>query len=261
MDEQYQAYINRVVGMTRTDHYQNQWGLIQSSPKFRPDSTGTWEANPFPGYTVVTPPGPEDRANPRFYGALADLQQQLADLLPSPFGLSLPPSSFHLTLADLIWDSAFQQAVHHDSSYEAKLHGYIQETFNQQAPTVSQGEPILLQVLGLMVMTRAIGVCLAPHTEADYDRLVGVRRSVYQNPGLFALGIQQQYHFTAHITLGYFGQLPETVDAMALSGAMEDLNQGFLDACPEFTVDRIELRKFENMTLYRREPTWPTLSF
>ncbi|MEB3272305.1 MAG: DUF1868 domain-containing protein [Prochlorothrix sp.] len=261
MDEQYQVYLNRVLGMTRLEHYQSQWSLIQSSPKFSPNAAGVWEPKAFPGYTVVTPPGSEDSANPRFYRALADLQQKLADLLPSPFGLLLPPASFHLTLADLIWDGAYTQATQQDAAYETKLQNCIQETLSQQSATVSTGNPILLQGLGLMVMTRAIGICLAPHTEADYDRLIGVRRSVYQNPNLFALGIEQQYHFTAHITLGYFGHLPEQVDTVALSQALETLNKEFLENCPEFTLDRVELRKFDNMHTYRREATWPVLQF
>lgn len=261
MDEQYQVYLNRVLGMTRSDHYQSQWSLVQSSPKFSPNAAGAWEPKAFPGYTVVTPPGSEDSANPRFYGALADLQQKLAALLPAPFGLLLPPASFHLTLADLIWDGAYAQAVQRDADYETKLQDYLRETFAQQAPKVSTGEPILLQGLGLMVMTRAIGICLAPHTEADYDRLIGVRRAVYQNPNLFALGIEQQYHFTAHITLGYFGQLPDQIDTVALSAALEDLNKEFLENAPEFTLDLVEMRKFDNMHTYRRQPDWPTLQF
>ncbi|MEB3164634.1 MAG: DUF1868 domain-containing protein [Prochlorothrix sp.] len=261
MDEQYQVYLNRVLGMTRSDHYQNQWSLIQSSPKFSPNAAGAWEPKPFPGYTVVTPPGSEDSANPRFYGALTELQHRLAELLPAPFGLLLPPASFHFTLADLIWDGAYAQAAERDPDYETKLQASIRETFDQQAPKVSQDDPILLQGLGLMVMTRAIGICLAPHTEADYDRLLDVRRAVYQNPNLLGLGIEQQYHFTGHITLGYFGQLPNQVDTMALSQALTELNKQFLEDSPEFTLDRVELRKFDNMHTYSRETDWPTLRF
>jgi len=56
-----------------------------------------------------------------------------------------------------------------------------------------------------MVMTRSVGVCLAPTDENSYKQILEFRRSIYQNPDLIALGIEQQYHFTAHITLAYFG--------------------------------------------------------
>lgn len=264
MDDQYQTYINRVVAMTRSEHHQSQWPLIQSSPKFRPPTqpgATAWEAVPFPGYTIVTPSGSEDKANPRFYKALGELQVKLADLIPSPFGLALPPESFHFTLADLVWDRSYLQAIAANPTYEPQIQGAIAQTFAQQAPQVSQGQPILLQVMGFVVMTRAIGLCLAPHTESDYERLVGVRRSVYQSPHILALGIEQQYHFTAHITLGYFGQLPDTIDPLPLSQGLEQLTHDFLETCPEFTIDQVELRKFDNMTHYFREPDWPVLRF
>lgn len=257
MDEKYQDYINRVVGMTQREHYKSQWQLIQPSPKFRPGPTGAREPVPFPGYTLTTPLAAEDSANTQFYPHLQESQQQLWQALPEQLGVPLPPQSFHLTLADLVWESTYLQAKE-QPEYDLTLRQQIAEVFHKHQQVTAS--PIRLQVLGFIVMTRAIAIALAPHTEADYDRLMQIRQSIYQTPGLLALGVEQQYNFTAHVTLGYFGEIPEHLDAEGFSDRLVQLNQQFLEAFPEFDIDQIELRKFDDMTHYYREDDWPILN-
>ena len=259
MDEKYQAYINRVVGMTQGAHYQSQWQRIQSSPKFCPSATGAWEPVPFPGYTLTTPVSAEDPANVKFYSHLRHSQEELWQRLPEGLGIPLPPETFHLTIADLIWDGTYLQHVQQQPDYEAKLKQQIGEIFQKQRGEVGSPAPIRLQVLGFLVMTRAIGIALAPHTEANYDRIMDLRKAIYQNPGLLGLGIEQQYNFIAHVTLGYFGEISDQLEAAALSEGLVDLNQQFLEALPEFDVERVELRKFDNMTHFYRQDNWPIL--
>ena len=125
----------------------------------------------------------------------------------------------------------------------------------------STGTSIGLKVLGFIVMTRAIAVCLAPNTEADYQTILNLRRSLYQTSELLALGIDQQYHFTAHITLGYFvGSEGITVDSEKLSQDLNRLNDVFLDDFPEFQLQTVELRKFRNMLEFDRQEPWPRWS-
>ncbi len=87
------------------------------------------------------------------------------------------------------------------------------------------------------------------------------RRTIYQNPKLIALGIEQHYHFTAHITLGYFGEVSPDLDRTNLSTVLSQLNQQWLLNSPEFLINRVELRKFDDMTYYHREADWPSLDF
>ncbi len=75
-----------------------------------------------------------------------------------------------------------------------------------------------------------------------------------------ALGIEQQYNLTAHITLGYFGDVTD-IDRDRLSQTFWELNQQWLEDSPEYLVQRAELRKFDDMTRYDREPDWPVLNF
>src|SRR3712207_2457399 len=113
-----------------------------------------------------------------------------------------------------------------------------------------------------MLRPRAIAVCLAPHDESSYKRMLEFRRAIYQNPGLIALGIEQQYHFTAHVTLGYFGEIPGQLDRDRTSNTLSELNQqALIEEASTFWIRWAHLRKFDDMMRYYREPDWPILEF
>ncbi len=174
----------------------------------------------------------------------------------------VPPASFHLTLADLIWDSAYRDAHEKNSEFEQQLRSCCVEIFQQYQQSMTRGaNPIYWQVLGLIVMPRAVGVCLVPQDERCYEQIIQFRRTIYQNPKLIALGIEQHYHFTAHVTLGYFGEVSPDLDRTNLSIMLSELNQQWLLNSPKFLIHRVELRKFDNMTHYYRESDWPSLDF
>jgi hypothetical protein len=262
LDETYQTYLNRVARLVLPATYKSQLQHIQESPKFKINPDGTREAVSFPGYTVITPPWGEEPENSAFYNSLQALQKQLLQQLDAGLMVAVPPDSFHLTLTDLIWDSAYRDAKRENPEFERQLQERIRESFQKYQQSFSGGYPIYWQLLGIMIRPRAIAVCLAPQDENSYKRLLEFRRSVYQNSGLIGLGIEQQYHFTAHITLGYFGEISPDLERDRLSNTLSDLNQ---QALPEeltpLGIRRAELRKFDDMMRYYREPDWPTLDF
>lgn len=260
MDDNYQTYVNRVARMTLPEAYLSQLEHIQESPKFAPDGAGKRRPVPFPGYSAITPPGGEDGDNVEFYQDLVDFQHKLREMFEPNFLAAIPPNSFHFTLADLIWDGVYQDSCRQIPDFDRQLQEAIAESF-ATFESLKNGEPIRWQVLGLMVMTRAIGVCLVPRDEAAYESVVKFRRAIYQNSNLMALGIEQQYHLTAHITLGYFGEIPPDCDREKLAYQFSELNHRWLDNPQEMRVRRAELRKFEDMTAYRREPNWPAIAF
>ncbi|HEY9875278.1 MAG TPA: DUF1868 domain-containing protein [Candidatus Obscuribacterales bacterium] len=261
MDETYQTYLNRVARLTLPATYQSQVQHIQDSPKFAPHPSGGRKAVPFPGYTVITPPWEEEAENSALYENLKACQEQLLQQLDTDLMVPVPADSFHLTLADLIWDGAYSDAVRGNPDFDVQLRDRIAESFEQCKTSVTGGNPIHWQLLGLIIMPRAVGVCLLPKHENFYERILQLRRSIYQNPGLIALGIEQQYHFTAHITLGYFGDIPPELYRDRLSATLSQLNDQWLDAPQELWIRRAELRKFDDMTRYYREPDWPVLEF
>jgi hypothetical protein len=258
LDDTYQVYVNRVARLTLPEAYLSQLELIQESPKYQPQPSGQRVAAPFPGYTIMTPPAEEDQDNREFYQTLQTVQQQLSQALNPNFFLALPPESLHLTLADLIWDSAYRDGMQ-TPNFEENLQSAIAKSFESFEPVRDQ--PIRWQVFGIIVMTRALGVCLVPRDEASYHQILQFRRAVYQNHSVISSGIEQQYHLTAHITLGYFGEIPANLDQQQLSQQFSQINQQLLDSHPEFTVKKAELRKFDDMTRYYRAEDWPVLNF
>lgn len=269
MDDTYQAYVNRAARLTLLETYKSQVDHIQESPKFKPHPAGGREPVAFPGYSVMTPPWSEDEHNRIFYENLEKCQQQLVEKLPAHLIVPVPAKSFHLTLADLIWDSAYLDATK-NPEFDGQLRLRIAECFASYRAMLTKEAPIRWMVLGLMVRTRAIGVCLAPTDENSYKQILELRRSIYQNPDLIALGIEQQYHFTAHITLGYFGEVrSELLEESEAGEAMRDqfcsllseYNDQWLDAPQELAIKRVELRKFDDMTRYRREEDWPAVEY
>lgn len=256
MDGTYQDYINRVARLTLAETYQSQLEHIQESPKFKL-TNGKIVATPFPGLTVMTPPWQEDSANAVLYQNLQECQQKLLARLPGDLLVPVPPDSFHLTLADLIWDGAYRDAAK-NPEFDGKLRSRVAESFSSCSESSS---PIRWMVLGIMVFTRALAVCLAPTDENSYRQILEFRRGIYQNPDLIALGIEQQYHFTGHITLGYFGEIVPDLDREGLSQTLSELNDQWLESPQQLWVQRAELRKFDDMRRYWREPDWPVFEF
>ncbi|MDJ0619158.1 MAG: DUF1868 domain-containing protein [Calothrix sp. MO_192.B10] len=262
MDDNYQIYLNRVARMTLPEAYTSQIQHIQESTKFQPTPKGIRQAAPFPGYTIITPPWEEDSYNSAFYKKLQDYQQQLLKLsISDNLIVALPPDSFHLTLADLIWESNFLDACQQIPDYDDKLQSCFREIFQQYQQSFTSGDSIRWQMFGLMVMPRAVGVCLVPRDKSSYEQILSLRRIIYQNPQLMALGIEQQYYFTAHVTLGYFGEIPTDLDRDRFSSMLSQLNQEWITDSPEIEVKRAELRKFDDMTKYYRQLDWPSLDF
>jgi hypothetical protein len=252
--------------MTLPETYQTQVQHIQESSKFYLTSTGERKAAIFPGYTLITPPSGEESRNSDFYGQIQLYQEQLlklaADTDLSDLIVALPPSSFHLTVADLIWDSAYRHACDRNPHFESDLQSCCGKIFQQYQQTPSNAvNENLWQILGIMVMPRAIGICLVPQNPSSYEQIIQLRRKIYQNPKLISLGIEQQYHYTAHITLAYFGQPKPDWKRDRFADTMAEFNQQWLINAPDLRINRVELRKFDDMTCYYRQPDWAAIDF
>lgn len=262
MDETYQTYLNRVARLSLPATLKSQLQHIQGSPKFQRLPDGSRQAVPFPGYTVVTPPSEEESENLAFYGKLETLQQKLLQELDAGLLVAVPPDSFHLTLADLIWDSAYRDAKQENPDFEQQLQERIRESFQKSQLSTTNSHPLEWQLLGLTIMPRALGVCLAPKNEGSYEPVLRLRRAIYQNSGLMALRIEQQYHFTAHVTLGYFVDVSPDLDRDRVADTLSELSERSLtEEATTLTIRQAQLRKFDDMMRFYREPDWPVLEF
>jgi len=229
---------------------------IQQSPKFvdgKPVS--------FPGYSIITPIAGEDSDNKDFYDQVERVQKHLADQLGRDFLIPLPPASFHFTLADLIWDESYRQAAAANPDFDQELQRQTRLSF-QEYQSMSNNEPLSWQLWGLVTRPRAIMACLVPKDQASYEAVVKLRRAIYQNSGLIGLGIEQQYDLTAHITLGYFDHIPNSLNRDRLCICLSQMNDHLVEReVPKFTIKQAELRKFEDMVQYKRESDWAVVNF
>ncbi len=254
MDGNYQSYVNRVVQMTLPANYKQQLKNIQSSPKFI-------DGKPveFPGFSVITPPASEENKNQEFYQHLQVIQSELMKKLGSDFFLGLPPESFHLTLADLIWEKNYINAVKETNNFDELLVLEIATIFKQYQQTLSDINTLKLEVLGLSIFPRAIALCLAP-TEESYEPIIKLRQLIYQNEQIIKLGIDQQYDFAAHVTLGYFDKIDGNIDLENVESIIKEVNDHWIETPPPiFNLQDFELRKFTDMINYIREPEWATI--
>ena len=256
MDESYHTYLSRVAKMTLPATYESQVKNIQESPKFRL-TDGTRQPVAFPGYSAITPPGAEDPANSAVFKDLAACQQQLIEKLEADLLVLVDPASFHFTLADLIWDSAYRMASDANPDFESKLIDRIEDSFKIYQDSIVNTTPIRWQIMGLTVRPRAIEVSLVPKDESSYDRIIALRRAIYQNSGLISLGIEQQYYFTAHTTLAYFANVQQEIDRVRLSDTLQEYNMHWLDHPQEIILAQAQLRKFSDMYTYERQPNFP----
>jgi len=254
MDGNYQSYINRIVQMTAPANYEQQIQNIQSSPKFDGQKPVK-----FSGYTIITPPHGESSHNQEFYQKLAETQQQVVKALGSDFFVAVPADSFHVTLADLIWDDIYLNAVAQDAHFDELLIKQIDSIFKDYKTVYKDVKPYEFDVLGLSIFPRAIAICLAP-TETFYEPIIKLRQLIYQDEKIVSLGIEQNYEFAAHITLGYFGDVTDSFDEGKVESAVKKINDQWLANSPSiFTVEQFELRKFTDMTNFVRQDDWAVI--
>ena len=256
MDESYQEYINRVARLTLPSACALQLQGIQQSPKFvdgKPVS--------FPGYSIITPPAAEDSANEKFYRQVETLQKQLSTSLGRDFFIPLPKSSFHFTLADLIWDETYRQVVKDNPDFDRQLQQEVAASISDYQAE-SEDKPIAWQLWGVITRPRAIMACLVPKDQRSYESVIKLRRALYQNRDIIGLGIEQQYDLTAHITLGYFDRIPDSINRDRICIVLSQINDRLVESqLPEFTIKQAQLRKFEDMIQYNRESDWAVVNF
>ena len=259
LEESYHTYLNRVAKMTLPATYESQVKNIQQSPKFRLADSGQREEVSFPGYSVITPPGVEDTGNAGVYADLVTCQQHLTKTLEPDLLVLVNPASFHFTLADLIWDSAYRMATDNNPEFESKLIERIEDSFSIYQKSTVEAQPIRWQIMGLTVRPRAIEVSLVPKDEYSYDRISSFRRAIYQSSSLIGLGIEQQYYFTAHMTLAYFANVQQEIDRTRLSDTLQAYNMHWREQPQEILLSEGQLRQFTDMTNYERKPNFPVI--
>jgi hypothetical protein len=260
LNETYQDHINRVARLSLPTSYNSQLQNIHKSPKFE-GGKQTY----FPGYSVTTPPMEDDSVNQNFYSNLKSWQEKLSQKLDKNFFVPIPPESFHLTIADLIWSSSFTQAVEENPNFEQQLRESIEQSLNDYKKSPHRQNYPVWRSVGLIIKPRAIVISFIPKEEESYQQILNLRRCIYQNPNLIRLGIEQQYDLTAHITVGYFGDLANDrnyCQQQQFDRILAEFSEQWLQYEPNaLAIERVELRKFDDMMRYYREDDWAVVNW
>lgn len=247
MDDSYQVYVNRVASLTLRHNQASQLTNIHTSQKFNHGQPTT-----FRGCTIMTLPGEEDSQNQEFYQILSSYQQELLQHLAPGVLVPLPQDSFHCTVADLIWEENYEDAIAQNPDFDLQLAQSVGSSFTNYQQEHGHHRTVKFELIGLSFFPRSLVACLVPASEEDYQRVIDLRRHIYQNENVLALGIERQRNnFTAHITLGYFGEEASNIDSDNFLDAIAKINERQADEQhPCFNLEKIELRKFENMVSF-----------
>ena len=77
---------------------------------------------------------------------------------------------------------------------------------------------------------------------------------------IIKLGIEQQYDFVGHITLGYFDKVDDNGDRDQIELKITEINDQLVaKSLPVFKLNQWELRKFTDMTNFIREKNWGSI--
>ncbi|NJN76664.1 MAG: DUF1868 domain-containing protein [Synechococcaceae cyanobacterium RL_1_2] len=144
MDDSYQVYVNRVAPLTLKQNQASQLANIRTSQKF---SDG--QPTDFPGCTIMTPPGSEDHHNQEFYQVLYDYQQELVNSLSPGILVPLPPESFHCTVADLIWNENYQNAIDQNPEFDHELAESVAASFEHYQQEHKDHKAVQFELIGL----------------------------------------------------------------------------------------------------------------
>lgn len=226
--------------------------VAKTTPAARFERTDSgWQAAPYRGLTIITPPFIDDPDNRVLYVNLADVQQQLVQDLGLDIVGLVPVSSFHITVTGLVSGDAYPPFE--DASAREELFAQVRKAF---ANTAGLPAPVL-RVVGLAAFGPMISAVLDFSHEADYRNVLRLRDAIYESTG----SLRKASPYTAHVTLLY-KTFAEDADKVRVSGVLQRHNTAIeWPRLPLFAMRRVELRSFPDMTHYVRDSDWPVYRF
>lgn len=258
-DENFEEYRTRIAQSITDADIDNKVLGLKPAGKFRRNAAGIYRPEPYPGYTIITPPFLEETENIRTYARLADVQRELLQLVDESIYVPVPVSSFHITIADLISGSGYENKVQ-NSGYEIALRDSVLRVCYRAVDQI-HGCPPSMRICGLTLFPSVIIAIVSIEDEPGYGRLLRLRELIYDDTDLKHLGVSKQFSFTGHVTLAYVEEIPTENSLKKLAQAIKQLNQDFFDKPLPLKIGTAELRKFEDMSRYYRTAGWANFRF
>ncbi len=258
-DRSYSEYQDVIAQMVSDEGVRQAAADVYNSDRFRWDAERRrWLAAPCPGCTVITPPFLEETANVATYARLGDIQQALVQGAGATVLAPVPVSSFHLTVADLVWGDTYLRQSDLPG-YEGRLIAAIADIFQRNGRLAEK--PIAVVLRGVTAFVSGIVAIVDFPDEVDYVRLCALRAAIYEDKRLQALGVYPTGPFTGHITLAYVSGLEGEEDRERLADTLIALNRRWFGQPIPFSLARAEFRRFADMAAYLRDPGWPVFHF
>ena len=231
---------------------------IRATDKFK-SHLGIWEKLPYPGYAVVSMhnDGPE---NEDLKGELVRLQQLLAAKLndSSKYYL-LPVDSFHQTIANTLSGERFKKNVIAQGK-ENHFTGIISQAFEKIQPTRSEG-PIEMKLIGVGIFGSALGVLGTFSRKEDFETIIRFREQFYSNSVLNLTDIRRTRPFIGHVTLMYVDGDFSEGERVQLGEICSYVNKTLEGRSLIFKITKAELRSYEDLSAFERQPHYPVYAF
>jgi hypothetical protein len=168
----------------------------RAAPKYARDSSRSvpsFSPIPYPGCTVLAKPYPLDLPG------LAAARRSFS-VLSDAFA-AVPVETFHVTLADLVVGRSCEQLKNREC--EEVVH-QVRAIIALWHPPI----PIRSKLIGLHAFPGALVGLVAFENKSHYEALVSLRRDIYTDQRLRALGVRWHFPLIAHVTIGYLEAAP-----------------------------------------------------
>jgi hypothetical protein len=244
---------------------------VRPSGNYRYDGDG-WEPLPYPGFAVVSMVD-ENPGNESVVTVLSAIAAGLMERCPWEESIYLlPANSYHQTVANTLSEKRFLDHVV-GAGLEGEYPGMVGKAFEGvgRAPKSegrqrSDGEgaeakPLAMKMIGLSIFGTALGVLGVFENEADYQRILHFRSGFYSDPGLAALDVRMTRPFIGHITLAYIETDLTGEQRQQLAAAVHALNGQLKEVEPIFNISSTGLRRYDNLSVFRRKDGFPLYHF
>ena len=257
-DLPYEDYTARQFRELEPDQLLKRALTLEPSGHYRREGNG-WTAQPYPGFAVVSMMSGEP-TNEVLPGILVSVQAALWEHCPWREALYfLPASSFHQTVANTLSEERFLRNVA-EPGLEREYVRRVGEVFKRIRVRVPAEEPIPMRLIGLSIFGTAMGVLGIFDDMESYQLILRFRSAFYGDPVLQPFGVRRTRPFIGHVTLAYIESVLTATQREDLAAAAHRLNQSLFREPPYFYLAPAELRRYDNLSEFRREDHFPSYS-
>ena len=221
-----------------------------------------WSPISYMGLTIITPPMEDENndGNRRTYEKLVQIQQDIIDKLGNEKLAPVPPASFHMTLADLVSGDNYDTHVH---PHERKFIDELSRVFGYLS---LEDKKIDMEIAGLSMFDMGVVIAVLKALESDgFDRWRFFRDAIYSDPELKnTYKVSGFEPYTGHITMFYVEDVLFRYERDRLGDILNIINENIKeegDVDFKLSVEKGEVRYFENMGSFKRKPNYPVYNF